>query len=183
MSSTRRDILTKADEPLLRQKEKEAQIKNSWRWEWLEKTVEGMQLCSFFHKILMPGKAYCSWCQKEIDYSKRGLPALTCHAKHKKHQKHLETSKTNYSLSSESSTSKIYVYKFCMYNMVFCICKLLHVYTPDAKCCCFIIHECDLCKILTMLVISLCFNCYSFTRLFSIALYPTILQGAIHMHF
>lgn len=95
----RKDILEKKDDTLVRQKEVEAKIQNLWRWDWLEKEVDGIKLSVCFHKLAYPGKAYCSWCQTEIDYSGRGWSALKAHVKVSKHQRHAQTKKSNYSLS------------------------------------------------------------------------------------
>ena len=98
----RKDIICEKDVPLLRQ-EIEAGVNNPWRWNWLEKTLHFIKLDSCFHKLEMPGKTYCSFCQSEIDYAHRGSIALKKHTEVKKYQFHATTRKSNYSLSCELS--------------------------------------------------------------------------------
>ena len=42
----RKDIISEKDEPLLRQNEVESGVINPWRWDWLEKTLEGWMFIS-----------------------------------------------------------------------------------------------------------------------------------------
>lgn len=74
-------------------------MKNGWKWEWLERSVEGTQLGQFMRKLNVPGVALCSICQSEINYSGRGWNSLGQHVKKKKHRDNVTIKKTNHSLS------------------------------------------------------------------------------------
>ncbi|CAC5387834.1 unnamed protein product [Mytilus coruscus] len=74
-------------------------VKNSWKWEWLEKEVAGELVGLHIRKIAEKGKAYCQLCKKDLMYSHRGWKALEQHMQLKVHQDNLKLRKTNYSLS------------------------------------------------------------------------------------
>lgn len=74
-------------------------VKNRWNWAWLERSAGDTLLDSFIRKLPAPGRAYCLWCESEINYAASGAKALTNHAASDKHNKQLETRKSNYRLT------------------------------------------------------------------------------------
>ena len=76
-------------------------IKNAWKWDWLEKDVDGVSLAENIRKLDRPGMAYCTVCQREINYGRRGLVALTDHCRVSKHRELIKLRKTNYRLQGE----------------------------------------------------------------------------------
>jgi hypothetical protein len=75
---------------------------NPWKWEWLEFKAHGCYIGDNIRKLQSSGKAYCTLCEQEIKYGKKGRPALTQHLKSKKHQDAVKTVKENYSLPGTS---------------------------------------------------------------------------------
>lgn len=69
-------------------------IKNQWRWNWLDVIVDGFKLEDCVKKIDKPGHAFCSYCNKQINYSSRGIIALKNHVStdlHRKRRKEITT--------------------------------------------------------------------------------------------
>jgi hypothetical protein len=54
-------------------------IKNCWKWEWLERLVDGKPVGQFIRKIDSRGVARCQLCQKDINYTGRGWISLEQH--------------------------------------------------------------------------------------------------------
>ncbi|CAC5405152.1 unnamed protein product [Mytilus coruscus] len=74
-------------------------VKNSWKWEWLEKEVAG-ELVGLHIRGIAERKGLLSTVQeKDLMYSHRGWKALEQHMQLKVHQDNLKLWKTNYSLS------------------------------------------------------------------------------------
>ena len=88
----------------------DAECKNKFRWEWLEKQFNNIALGDFIKKIDIPGKALCTVCNDIIFYGTRGRKALESHAESKKHNKLIQLQRKNYSISSayilDSDSSK-----------------------------------------------------------------------------
>ncbi|KAJ8287290.1 hypothetical protein GJAV_G00049850 [Gymnothorax javanicus] len=74
-------------------------VKNVWRWEWVERSVEGELVGKHIRKIKAPGLALCELCMKEINYSGRGWRSLQQHLFKKVHKQKAKILATNYSLS------------------------------------------------------------------------------------
>lgn len=77
MASIRRDIVNRTDEVDIRAIDNG--LKNPWRWNWLEKNVNGVYVREVIRKLRSCGVAYCLVCTKELLYGSRGLSALTKH--------------------------------------------------------------------------------------------------------
>ena len=56
-------------------------IANCWKWEWLERLVDGKPVGQFIRKIDSRGVARCQLCQKDINYTGRGWISLEQHMK------------------------------------------------------------------------------------------------------
>ncbi|GBO44976.1 hypothetical protein AVEN_173335-1 [Araneus ventricosus] len=96
MSTIRTDIITRESAENIKDLEKG--IKNQWRWEWLEKKVDGIYLRESIRKLKAGGMAYCLTCQRELMYASRGSVALVDHVKAEKHRRVLKIQKTNFAL-------------------------------------------------------------------------------------
>lgn len=104
-------LLSREDESRVQEIDKD--IKNKFKWKWLEKQVTisvkfhrttqnvTETLAAFVKKVDIPGKALCIYCNDLINYGSRGCIALTEHAsKVKKHVANVAIRKSNYSLGS-----------------------------------------------------------------------------------
>ena len=94
-------------------------VKNKFKWEWLEKIVKfdmkiGKQtqnvsepLANFIKKSDIAGKALCVYCNDLINYGSHGCIALMEHAtKVKKHAENVSLRRSNYSLGSAFNKRK-----------------------------------------------------------------------------
>lgn len=80
-------ILDRNEEHVVRELEKKT--KQKWKWSWLDETVEitlpnssEKVTCHFgecIRKINTPGKATCTFCNKQINYGNRGKAAFKSH--------------------------------------------------------------------------------------------------------
>ena len=85
----------------------EKDVKCKWRWEWLKQEVKfdvaGVQhslpLEQHFHKIDKAGFAKCTICVKEVNYSTKGVYALTTHCTRAIHKEKVCTIMTNMSVA------------------------------------------------------------------------------------
>ena len=75
--AARRDIVQRGDSL----SKEENDLKNKWRWQWMEEKVDEERIGSFIRKVEGVGVAYCLVCRREIHYRKRGKVALTDHIK------------------------------------------------------------------------------------------------------
>lgn len=96
MANFRTDIVSRSSSVCVRDIDKEA--KNPWRWEWLEKQVEGIYLREFIRKLSKCGGCYCIVCNKELAYGSRGFVALADHVKSAKHKSFLQIRKEHSAL-------------------------------------------------------------------------------------
>ena len=73
----------------------DAGIKNKWNWQWIADTVtldfpkigsKTLKFSQFFKKGDVPGKARCTVCNTDINYSARGKVALKCHSMNGAHK-------------------------------------------------------------------------------------------------
>lgn len=99
MSCVRADIVTRTASVNVRMIDKG--IKNPWRWEWLERKVEGIHLNECIRKLNKCGTCYCVVCGKELMYGSKGYVALERHVKSVKHQSILESRKVHFALPGE----------------------------------------------------------------------------------
>lgn len=93
-------------------KEIDKGLKNRFKWEWLNKSVEvededkikykiKFDLC--FEKLYVPGRVLCTHCNDEIKYGTSGKKALEMHVKNPKHIKAWKTRKDNMELCVTSN--------------------------------------------------------------------------------
>jgi hypothetical protein len=75
-------------------------IKNTFKWEWLEKKVNDEFVSKYIRKINIKGVALCSVCNKRISYAGRGWKSLEQHLKKKLHRDNVKIQESNYRLSS-----------------------------------------------------------------------------------
>jgi len=82
-------------------------VKNKFRWEWLEKTVQvplskgkakHIAITEWIRKMDIPGKAKCITCRKLISYGSRGCISLVEHCESTQHLKIVKDVATNQSL-------------------------------------------------------------------------------------
>ena len=78
-------------------------LKNSWRWEWTSEICKVSderkeKVGDYIRKVDQVGTARCQLCKTGINYTNRGLTALTDHLKTKKHQDNVTALKNNTSL-------------------------------------------------------------------------------------
>ena len=74
-------------------------VKNGWRWDWLEKSVDGHRVGEFTRKLEEKGIARCLACNKDINYSAAGWKCLERHLRKKVHLDNRKLRISNYSLS------------------------------------------------------------------------------------
>jgi hypothetical protein len=58
-------------------------IKNCWKWEWLERSVDANPVGQFIRKIDSREVVRCQLCQKDINYAGRSWRSLELHLKKK----------------------------------------------------------------------------------------------------
>lgn len=79
----------------------EKEVKNKFKWSWLEEKDElGNFFSAYIRKIKDPGVVWCTVCRDKINYGSSGKKALTNHAKRSSHQKNhkLATQKSQQAL-------------------------------------------------------------------------------------
>ena len=93
-------------------REIDADLKNKFRWDWLDRKVTvcpvgsskeeplSVLVADFVKKLDVAGKALCTVCDDVILYGSRGWKALQSHATSVKHRKQTFLLKRNYSISS-----------------------------------------------------------------------------------
>ena len=82
----------------------EENIKNWFRWVWLEKKYQNEQLLSeYIPKVNIPIKALCTYCDCLLNYSSGGKKDIKNHSKNKKHAQVVNLRKTNITLPSTLS--------------------------------------------------------------------------------
>ena len=85
-------ILTRS-EPVRNLKELDINVRNRWKWGWLNKKHgNGDYLSQYVKKIDQPGIALCTWCPKQITYGSSGKKAIL---KHAETENHLHSRKAN----------------------------------------------------------------------------------------
>lgn len=88
MSTLRKDIVIRSLETDVRNIDKN--VKNPWKWDWLEHEVNGRFLNETIRKLEKSGTAYCLACQKELTYGSRGFVTLSDHVRSKIHNSALQ---------------------------------------------------------------------------------------------
>ena len=74
----------------------EKEVKNKWRWEWLDETDSlGQKYGEWLKKPDAMGMAFCDACGKTISYKSSGKKALRLHSEDSNHRKNLRTVKSN----------------------------------------------------------------------------------------
>jgi hypothetical protein len=89
-------------------------VKNNFRWQWLERTVEIMlkrerksiPLIEWIRKINAPGNAKCIICDKIINYEAQGRISLIEHSNSNEHAEKLKLKDSNYTLGVSKANSK-----------------------------------------------------------------------------
>ena len=84
----------------------EKSVKNKFRWQWLETTVEitlkgerkSLPLIEWIRKIDTPDKAKCIICDKIISYGAWGRVSLIEHSNSNEHAEKLKLKDSNYTL-------------------------------------------------------------------------------------
>ncbi|GBO26396.1 DNA helicase INO80 [Araneus ventricosus] len=89
----RKDIVNRTDEADIRAID--SGLKNPWRWDWLEKSVNGVYVREVIRKLRSCGVAYCLVCSKELIYGSRGFSALAKHMESRKHADAVEARQKN----------------------------------------------------------------------------------------
>lgn len=84
----RKDIVIRSLETDVRSIDKN--VKNPWKWEWLEREVNGRFVSESIRKLEKSGTAYCLVCQKELKYGSRGFVTLSDHLKSNTHDTALQ---------------------------------------------------------------------------------------------
>ncbi|GBN74865.1 hypothetical protein AVEN_211310-1 [Araneus ventricosus] len=93
MATIRKDIVNRTDEADIRAID--SGLKNPWRWDWLEKSVNGVYVREVIRKLRSCGVAYCLVCSKELIYGSRGFSALAKHMESRKHADAVEARQKN----------------------------------------------------------------------------------------
>lgn len=96
--NTRTDIVSRNSCVNVRSIDVQNNITNPWRWEWLDRQVNGSYLQESIRKVKAPGVAFCIVCSQELYYKSRGCVALADHVRSNKHKTALELRKDTYSL-------------------------------------------------------------------------------------
>ena len=94
----------------------EKSVKNKFRWQWLETTVEitlkgerkSLPLIEWIRKIDTPDKAKCIICDKIISYGAWGRVSLIEHSNSNEHAEKLKLKDSNYTLGVSKANSKSY---------------------------------------------------------------------------
>ncbi|KAL8588059.1 hypothetical protein ACOMHN_012097 [Nucella lapillus] len=110
--------LNEKDSVLAKKIDKDAGVRNSWNFSWLQGTVElkwrekekeksvEVKLGDTISKINEAGKAVCSLCEDVIRYGSNGKKALTLHVTTAKHVTKVKDQLTNQSVGSFGSTTQ-----------------------------------------------------------------------------
>ena len=72
----------------------DATAKNKWRWDWLDDDKMGQ----YIKKLKISGQAFCTLCNKSLQYQSSGKKDLQRHVTGPTHLKAMQTVKTNYTL-------------------------------------------------------------------------------------
>lgn len=83
-------------------------LKNTWKWEWLERKVGDELVGRFLRKLNSRGIAFCELCSKNISYSTSGWKALQQHILKKVHIENKKIKATNQSLSGKHLLLHVY---------------------------------------------------------------------------
>lgn len=83
----------------------EKDVKNQWKWDWLDRKIDGVKIEQSIKKLDEPGKAYCKLCRKEVNYARRGWKSLEQHATGALHKRIVKERGENYSLPGRSHFS------------------------------------------------------------------------------
>jgi len=74
----------------------EKDVKNKWRWEWLEETDEsGQKYEKWLKKPDIHGVCFCVPCGKTISYKSSGKKAVKSHSTDNMHKRNVVIIKTN----------------------------------------------------------------------------------------
>ena len=65
----------------------DSDIKNKWKWSWLEKAPFIFPLEMFIKKIHVPGEAHCTLCNARIKYGGKGVSSIIKHCNTASHMK------------------------------------------------------------------------------------------------
>jgi hypothetical protein len=77
--------------------DKDAGLRNRWRWDWLDKKADNGKIVeTFMKKLKALGHAVCILCNAELAYGNRGSVSLIKHASTSKHIKAVNAVKGNY---------------------------------------------------------------------------------------
>ena len=77
-------------------KELESDVKNKWRWDWLnERAADGENWAEWLKKPDLSGVAFCEACGKTINYKSSGKKVFRLHAEDAYHKKNRQVIKTN----------------------------------------------------------------------------------------
>ena len=106
-------ILDRNEEHIVRELEKD--IKEKWKWTWLDDSVEvtlpnssekvTCNFGEFIRKINTPGKATCTLCDKLMNYGKRGKTTFKSHFLTEEHRRRVKLRRTNYVVQVSGSSS------------------------------------------------------------------------------
>ena len=76
----------------------DSSVLNRWKWDWVNKEVDGERVGEFLRKLTQTGRAYCCLCRQELAYGNRGVTALTDHIKGHVHSENLKSRTNNTTL-------------------------------------------------------------------------------------
>lgn len=77
-------------------KDLEKDVKNKWRWEWLNDVdADGVKWVLWLKKTEISGVAFCEACGKTINYKSSGKKAFRIHANDANHKKNVRTIQSN----------------------------------------------------------------------------------------
>lgn len=77
-------------------KDLEKDVKNKWRWEWLNDVdADGVKWVQWLKKPEISGVAFCEACGKTINYKSSGKKAFRIHANDANHKKNVRTIQSN----------------------------------------------------------------------------------------
>ena len=98
-------MAVRSDIVLRSEKYTETGNRYNWRWEWIDSDVDftdakkkkllnpkypdKVRLGQWIRKIRSSGKAYCTLCQKEVNYANKGCFALSIHCQTDSHVRKL----------------------------------------------------------------------------------------------
>ena len=78
-------------------REIDSSVRNKWRWDWLENDL----MKQYLRKTKQPGQAFCTICNKTLQYQSGGKKDLKRHMESPPHILAIKTVKTNYSLEGK----------------------------------------------------------------------------------